>query len=155
MTFLMHKGIVLKLKGKLYDVSVRSSMLYGSETWALRKGDELKLERNDMRMIRWICGTKLTNRIPSEELRGRLGLEDIRSVIRRRRLRWFGHVERSGESWIKKCTDFEVDGKRCKGRPRKSWGEVIAADLGLSRKDTLDRNRWRDGIHELSRRKIR
>ena len=49
MTFLMHKGIALKLKGKLYDACVRSSVLYGSETWALRKGDELKLERNDMR----------------------------------------------------------------------------------------------------------
>ena len=52
-------------------------MLYGSETWALRKIDESKLEINDMRMIRRICRAKLTDRIYSEEYRKRLGLEDI------------------------------------------------------------------------------
>ena len=47
---------------------------------------------------------------------------------------------------------------RCMGRLRKSWDEVIEADmrdLVLSRKNTLDWNRWCAGIHGLSRRKIR
>ena len=34
-------------------------MLYASETWALREEDLVRLERNDMRMIRWMRGVSL------------------------------------------------------------------------------------------------
>ena len=30
-----------------------------------------------MRVVRWMCGVKLQDRVPSKELRGRLELEDI------------------------------------------------------------------------------
>jgi len=30
-----------------------------------------------MRMVRWMCGVKLSDRIPSKGLRERLGLDDI------------------------------------------------------------------------------
>jgi len=34
-----------------------------------------------MRMVRWMCGVKLQDRIPSKGLRERLGLDDIISVL--------------------------------------------------------------------------
>jgi len=71
---------------------VRSSMLHGSETWPVRKENEVGLQRAEMRMVRWMCGVKLQDRVPSKELRGRLGLDHIISVLQRRRLRWYGHV---------------------------------------------------------------
>jgi len=51
-------------------------MLHGSETWPLRKENEVALERAQMRMVRWMCGVKLRDRIPSKGLRERLGLGD-------------------------------------------------------------------------------
>ena len=30
-----------------------------------------------MRMVRWMCGVKLKDRLPSKELRERLGIDDI------------------------------------------------------------------------------
>ena len=36
---------------------------------------ELKLNRTEMSMIRWMCGVKLNERKKSEELRELLGLE--------------------------------------------------------------------------------
>ena len=36
-------------------------MLYGSETWAVEE-DLDRLDRNDMRMIRWMCNTSLKDR---------------------------------------------------------------------------------------------
>ena len=34
-----------------------------------------------LRMVRWMCGVKLQDRIPSKGLRERLGLDDIISVL--------------------------------------------------------------------------
>jgi len=67
-------------------------MLHGSETWPVRKENEVVLQRAEMRMVRWMCGMKLQDRVPSKELRERLGLDDIISVLQRNRLRWYGHV---------------------------------------------------------------
>ena len=44
-----------------------------------------------MRMVRWMCGVKLRDRLPSKELRARLGVEDI-ALVQQNRLRWYGHV---------------------------------------------------------------
>ena len=97
-------------------------LLYGRETWSLRAEDEMRIERNDRKMIRWIVGVRLADRISSAELRRRMNLEDIRVVMRTRRLRWFGHVERKdGEDWVRKYMNMEVDGKRPRGRPKKTW----------------------------------
>jgi len=56
-------------------------MLHGSETWPIRKENEVALQRAEMRMVRWICGIKLQDRVPSKGLRERLGLDDIMSVL--------------------------------------------------------------------------
>jgi len=140
---LLAKDISLAMRGKVYDACVRSCMLYGGETWPMKKEDELRLERNDRRMIRWMVGVKLSDRVSSEELRRKLNLEEIGVVLRRRRLRWFGHVERKDEKdWVKMCSHLEVDGKRPKGRPRKTWLETIQSDMrvvGLKAQDPLDR----------------
>jgi hypothetical protein len=69
-------------------------MTYGGETWPLKVEHESRLEATDMRMIRWMCGVSLTDRIHSEDLRDLVGVEPIGEVYRRNRLRWFGHVER-------------------------------------------------------------
>ena len=39
--------------------------------------------------VRWMCVVKLQDRVPSKELRGRLELEDIISVLQRNRLQWY------------------------------------------------------------------
>ena len=81
-------------KGRVYNACIRSCMLYGSGTWAMNRDNEVRIERNEKKMIRWMAGVKLTDRIRNSCLRERLGLEDIQLVLRKRRLRWFGHVER-------------------------------------------------------------
>ena len=98
-----------------------------------------------MRMVRWMCGVKLQDRVPSKELRGRLGLDDIISVLQQGRLRWYGHVLRKGDNdWV---MEYEVEGARPRGRPKKTWREIVEKDCkvcGLNREDAMDRSRWRN-----------
>ena len=60
---------------------MRSSMLHGSETWPVRKENEVALQWAEMRLVRWMCGIKLNDRVSSKGLRERLGLDDIVVVV--------------------------------------------------------------------------
>jgi len=83
---LTSRYISLKVRGRLYSSCVRS------ETWPLRKENEVALQRAEMRMVRWMCDVNVHDRIPSERLRERLGLDDIISVLQQNVLRWYGHM---------------------------------------------------------------
>ena len=74
---LTNTGVSLIMRGRLYSSCVRSSMLHGSETWPVRKENVVTLQRAEIRMVRWMCGVKLKDRLPSKELRERLGIDDI------------------------------------------------------------------------------
>ena len=110
-----------------------------------------------MRMVRWMCGIKLQDRVPSKELTEtrirRLGLDDIILVLQQNRLRWYGHVLRKEDKyWVKKCMEYEVEGARPRGRPKKTWREIVEKDCkacGLNREYTMDHSRWRKQIGYL------
>jgi len=44
-------------------------MLHGSETWPVRKENEVALQWAEIKMVRWMCGMNLQDRIPSKGLR--------------------------------------------------------------------------------------
>ena len=71
---------------------MRSSMLHGSETWPVRKENVVALQRAEIRMVRWMCGTKLKDRFPSRQLREILGIDDITLELQQNRLRWYWQV---------------------------------------------------------------
>ena len=87
-----NKDVSLIMRGRLYSSCVRSSMLHRSETWPVRKENVVTLQRAEMRMVRWMCGVKLKDRLPRKELRERLGIDDIALVLQKNRLRWYWHV---------------------------------------------------------------
>ena len=71
-------------------------------------------------------------------------------LLRRRRLRWFGHVRRRDqEEPLGRILGLEVAGRRPRGRPRKSWRKIVETDMrlvGASEMDALDRAKWRKQI---------
>jgi len=93
-----------------------------------------------------MCGVKLNEREKSEELRELLGLEPVSLMIRKSRLRWFGHVEHKDDNdWVKR-TMSEVEGIRQKGCSKQTWMDCVKDDmesLDLSQKVAQYRNKWR------------
>jgi len=67
-------------------------MLHRSETWPVRKENEVALQRAEMRMVRWMFNVKVKDRVPGKELRERLGIDDIILILQQNRLQWYGHV---------------------------------------------------------------
>ena len=119
----------------------------------MRKEDKAKLERNDQAMLRWICGVKISDRVSVDSLYQRLGIAPLTTLLRSRRLRWFGYVSRS-DGWINQCCNLDARGKRGKGRPCKSWDDVIMDDLNscsLSKESALDRVTWRSVVKSATK----
>ena len=78
---LTNRDISLIRRGRLYSSCLQSSMQHGSETWPVRKENEVALQRAEMRMVRWVCNVKVKDRVPSKELRKRLGIDDIILIL--------------------------------------------------------------------------
>ena len=52
-----------------------------------------------------------------------------------------------------KALEFEVRGKRKRGRPKKTWKTQVPKEsksVGLGKKDTMNRARWRVGVREIA-----
>ena len=101
-------------------------MLHASETWPLTKTN---LQRNDRAMIRQICSIKPEDvaTVRSSELLAKLELDDLDLILRERRLRWFGHVERSSGA-IRTACDIQIDGRPGAGRPKLTWKKLTERD---------------------------
>ena len=109
----------------MYSSCVWSAILHASETWPLTKPNLQHLQRNDRAMIRQICNVRPQDivTIRSNELLARLGIEDLDLILKERRLRWYGHVERSNSA-VKTAFDIQVDGKRGPWRLKMTWKQL-------------------------------
>ena len=140
---LIGKGMSLRAKEIIYTTCIRPAMLCGSETWPTRIEDIRKMQRSEMRMLRWMTEVSLSERKSNGCMRSMLAIDDIGEIMRRNRLRRVGHVERRDElCWIKIIETLQVDGDEVKGRPKKRWREVLKEDMrkkGLCREDAWDR----------------
>ena len=77
-SMLASRGLSLGAKGRLYSACVRSLVLYGSETWPVKEEDQIRLERNDESIVRWMFSVRPEDRISEEELRALLKLKSMR-----------------------------------------------------------------------------
>ena len=60
-------------------------------------------------------------------------MDDIALILQQNRLRWYGHVLRKDDDdWVKKCMEHEVEGSRPRGRPKRTWKEVVREDCQAS-----------------------
>jgi len=145
------KRISLKLKGRVYRMAVRLTLLYGVECLAYQKVSRTEDETSRIRMICWICGHTRLDKVRNEMIRGKIRVTSIEDKVRETRLRWFGDIRRkSMHAPVRRCEKLDrPDYRRSRDRPRKSWSEVIRHDLktlGLVADMAQDRRLWRSRI---------
>ena len=92
------KKMPIKLKDKIYKTIVKPAMIYGSECWAVKQNDTQILHTTDMRMLRWARGKTKKDHVKNEDIWREANVEPMTTFLRKKRLRWCGHVLRKSRA---------------------------------------------------------
>jgi hypothetical protein len=154
----LSSSLILKnLKIKTDRTIVLQVVLCGCETWSLISREECRLRVFENKVLRRIFGPKMDEvtgewrRLHNKELYALYSSPSIIRVIKSRRLRWAGHVERMGERrGAYRAMVGKPEGRRPLERPRRRWEDNIKMGLrevGWGGIDWInlaqDRDRWR------------
>jgi len=61
-------------------------------------------------------------------------------------------LRKEDNDWVKKCMEYEVEGSRPRGRPKRTWRKVVEKDCQASKlntEDAIHRSRWRKLIKDV------
>jgi len=124
------------LKIKICRTIILPVVVYGCETWSLTLRERRRLKVFENRVLSRIFVPKRDEitgewRKPhNEELNNLYSSPNIVRVIKSRRMRWAGHVARTGErKGLYRVFVGKTEGKRPLGRPRHRWEDNIKIDL--------------------------
>ena len=90
-----------------------------------------------------MCSTKLMEKKRVEDLMEMLGLkETVVQIAKQNKVRWYGHMLRRDDGHVlRKALEFEVKGKRKRGRPKKTWKMQVEKEskgVNLEKEDALN-----------------
>ena len=104
--FRQHR-ISIRTKINMYRALVVSVLLYGSEAWATTLADRRRLDVFDMRCQRRLLRVFWQQHVSNQSIRERTRQPTASSLLRQRRLRWFGHLHRMPSSLpVRRVFDF-------------------------------------------------
>jgi hypothetical protein len=110
----------------IYNALIKSSLLYGYETWRLIENNKRRVEATEMDALR---SSRISRKdgIRNVTIRQQIGLEEtIIKEIEQNQLTWYGHVQRMAEGRLSKIAlKWMPKQRRARGRPKKNWMEGI------------------------------
>ena len=119
-----------------------------------------RIQAAEMRFIKSVTGVRRIDRIRNTAIRESLNVEPLLLKIEKTQLRWFGHVLRMPEERLTKRVFLsQPNGRRPRGRPRKTWRsgvDDICGRIGVISTEVQtvaeDRVQWRSKIASLQTR---
>ena len=130
---------------------VTSIFLYACESWTLTADRQRRIQAMEMRCDRKILRISYKDHVTNEEVRAKIQQaigprEDLLTIVKRRKLQWYGHVSRSS-GLAKTNLQGTMKGGRRQGRQRKRWEETIREWTGLeftkSQRAVENSEKWR------------
>ena len=108
-------------------------MIYGCESWTIKKEMEKKIIAAENKWLRRILRIGYKEHTTNEEVRKRTLQPSIIEVIRKRRMKWTGHILRMEDIRNpKRIFNYKPEGKRSKGRPKRRWVDGPEEDLNMA-----------------------
>ena len=145
------KKVPEALKNKIYKTAIRPAMTYGGECWPIRKSDQRRITTTEMKMLRWVQGKTRKDHIRNTTIRENAHVQPMNTFLTKKRLSWFGHVQRREEHNIAKYVlATQVPGSRPRGRPKLRWMDRIKQDSTLHDHDLTSKKEADEIPHEHS-----
>ena len=110
-----------------------------------------------MRCYRKVLHISYKVHVTNEEVRAKIqqstGPHEDLTIVKRRKLQWYGHVSRSS-GLAKTSLQGTLKGGRRQGRQRKRWGDNIrewtSLEFGKSQRAVKNRQKWRKLVAKSS-----
>ena len=104
--------------------------MYRLETVAVTKKQVEEVEVAEMKMLRFAMGMMRKDKIRNEYIRSTVKVERLGMKMREGRLRWYGHVMRRNQEYVRRrMMEMELLGRKRSGRPRR-FLDVVKEDMG-------------------------
>ena len=136
----------MNVKRKVHNEYVLPVMVYGSETWTLKKAHMELLSVAQRKKERIMLGITLRDHKRNTWIRHQTGVNDIIEVIKKGIHGWAGHIARFKDSrWTKRVTEWTPrEWTRRQGRPKTRWRDNLICHLGPAwPRIARDRRLWR------------
>ena len=128
--FISKSEVSEKTKKTVFKTVYVPTLIYGCESWALTAKQQSRLQATEMRYLRRTIGKTRRDRIRNTVVRQRLNIDPVMRTIENSQLRWFGHAQRMGAERLPRRTlEARCEGKRPRGRRRKTWMDSITSIL--------------------------
>ena len=129
---------------------VTSIFLYACESWTFTAALQRKIQAVEQRSYRKILHISYKDHVINEKVRAKIqqaiGPHENLIIVKRRKLRWYGHVSRSS-GLAKTMLQGTAKGGRRQSRQKKRWEDSIRDWTGLefakSQRAVENREKWR------------
>ena len=117
----LNRNLKLATQMKVYNATMISTRLYGSETWTIYSNQRKLLNSFHLRCLRQILNISWQNKVPNNDVLSGCSCNSIYSIIAESTLRWAGHMQRMPAERLPKALFYPelVEGTRSAGRPNK------------------------------------
>ena len=143
------KYLSIQTKIKEFNTYVKTIFMYNSELWALNKTSNKSIDSFHRRLLREAINRKWPkSQYTNEELYNITKEEPWSETIRRRRMKWTGHLMRLNTETPARIAlrKFAEPQKNKVGRPKQTWLATVRTDL----KDEIDTQN-KDNAYFISR----
>ena len=153
------RSISLSSKIPLMCSHVTYIFMYACESWTLTAELQRRIQAMEMRYYRKILRISCKDHVTNEEVSAKIQQaiephEVLLTIVKRRKLQWYGHVSRSSGLAKKTILQGTVKGGRRQGRQRKRWEDNIRDGTGLefgrSQKAVENMEKWRKLVAKSS-----
>ena len=139
-------------------VCVTPIFLFACESWTLTAELQRRIQAMEIRCYRKILHISYKDHVTNKEVHAKIQQatgphEGLLTIVKRRKLQWYGHVSRSSglAKTILQCT---VKGGRRQGGKRKRWEDNIrewtGLEFGKSQRAVENTKKWRKLVAKSS-----